>query len=584
MIKTLSRSVRQFKFPAFFAMLTMAVEVFAEIMIPAAMADMIDFGIEPGIMANVTKYGVMLLLFTVIQLAGGVLSAVFAARASAGFSGNLRKDLYDRVQTFSFANLDKFSTASLVTRMTTDVTNVQMAFMVLVRMAVRAPVMLVLAMIFSMRINLRISLVFLAAIPVLALGLYLVMGKVHPLFRRVFQTYDKLNRVVQENLRGIRVVKSFNREAHEIEKFGGISQTIYKDFSKADRLISLIFPLMMFCVYGCMIALSWLGAGAIVASGNDAALGLTTGDLTALISYEMQILMSLMMLGMMFSMLTISQASGERIAEVLTEETLLKSPEKPVKSVPDGSVRFENVDFVYNSTADKKVLRGINLVIRPGQTVGILGSTGAAKTSLVQLIPRLYDAAAGSVKVGGVDVRDYELNTLRREVAMVLQKNVLFSGTIAENLRWGNEHATDAELEEVCKLACVHEFVSGLPLGYDTYIEQGGSNVSGGQKQRLCIARALLRRPKILILDDSTSAVDTKTDSQIQRALRDYLPETTKITIAQRVTSVMSADLILVMDDGAVLETGTHEELLKSNRIYREVYESQQKGGGELDG
>lgn len=583
MVKTLAGSIRQYKLPSILTMLMMIAEVFLEIMIPINMGNLIDFGIELGIMSEVMKYGVILLVFALLQMTSGVLSAVFSARAGAGFAGNLRQDMYDRVQTFSFSNIDRFSTPSIVTRLTTDVTNVQLAFQMMIRMAVRAPMMLILATVFSFRIHPGIAVIFLVVIPVLATGLYVVIKNVHPIFRRVFKIYDKLNNVVQENVRGIRVVKSFNQEDYEVEKFGRLSERIFRDFSKGERIINLIFPLMNFCIYASMIAISWFGAGAIVGSGNDPALGLTTGQLTALISYAIQILMSLMMLGMVFAMITISQASAERIAEVLQEESEIKSPKDALHQVSDGSVSFQNVDFVYDTKADKKVLNNISLEIASGQTVGILGGTGSSKSSLVQLIPRLYDVSQGVIKVGGEDVRRYDLDTLRASVAMVLQKNELFSGTIKENLRWGDESATDEELEEACRLACAHDFISEMENGYDTYIEQGGSNVSGGQKQRLCIARELLKKPKILILDDSTSAVDTKTDKKIQLALAQYIPETTKIIIAQRVSSIRHADQIIVLDDGKVSGLGTHEQLLEQNEIYREVFESQQKGGSGLE-
>ena len=584
MIRALAGAIRQYKMPSIITMLLMVVEVTLEILIPLTMGYLIDFGIEQGAMSEVWRYGGILLCFTVFQLASGVGSALFSAKAGAGFAANLRQDLYDRVQTFSFRNIDKFSTASIVTRLTTDVTNVQQAFQMSLRMMIRAPLMLILAVIFSFRIHTEIASMFLIAVPVLGIGLFLVMRKVHPLFRKVFKTYDKLNGVVQENLHGIRVVKSFNQEDFEIKKFGGISKEIFVLFSKAERLVILIFPLMQICIYALMIGISWMGANAVVASGNDIAFGLTTGQLTALLSYEMQILMSLMMLAMVFSMLIISQASGERISEILQEEAAIQNPREPVTEVPDGSISFQSVGFQYSPDADKRVLSDIDIHIPAGQTVGILGGTGASKTSLVQLIARLYDVTEGAVQVGGVDVRDYDLETLRQEVSMVLQKNELFSGTIAENLRWGNESASQEELEEACKLACAHGFISEMEQGYDTYIEQGGTNVSGGQKQRLCIARALLKKPKILILDDSTSAVDTKTDSQIQGAFSSYIPDTTKLIIAQRLSSVQHAHQILVMEDGKIAARGTHDELLKSSDIYREVYESQQKGGGELDG
>ncbi len=580
MIKTLAGSIRQYKTPSILTVCLMVVEVFLEILIPLIMGNLIDFGIMPGAMGQVLKYGVILLAFALIQLTMGVLSARFSAKAGAGFAANLRQDMYERVQSFSFQNIDKFSTASIVTRLTTDVTNVQMAYQMGLRMAIRSPILLVLAVVFSYRIHPGIASVFFVAIPLLGGSLFILVRIVQPLYKKVFKTYDTLNNVVQENVRGIRVVKSFNREDYEIQKFGTISQSIFKTFSRADRTITLVFPLMNACAFGCMVAISWLGAKEIVASGNNPALGLTTGQLTALFSYGMQILMSLMMLAMIFAMLTMSQASAERMAELLKEEPSIQNPEHPVTEVADGSISFQNVAFAYNLGEGKEVLREINLDILPGQTVGILGGTGASKTSLVQLIPRLYDVTAGAVLVGGRNVREYDLETLRQEVAMVLQKNELFSGTIAENLRWGNEQASQEELEEACRLACAHGFIEEMPDKYETYIEQGGTNVSGGQKQRLCIARALLKKPKVLILDDSTSAVDTKTDQSIQQAFRQFIPETTKLIIAQRVSSVSHADAIVVLENGLVAGVGTHEELLQSNAIYREVYESQQKGGG----
>lgn len=545
------------------------------------MADLIDQGIEPGEMAAVWKLGTIILVFAVLQLLTGVLSAHVAAKTSVGFSANLRQDMYDNVQTFSFSNIDKFSTASIVTRLTTDVTNIQNAYQMLIRMAVRGPVMLVFSMIVSFRINTTIALIFLAVIPIMALLLLLIIRKVGPLFGRVFRTYDTLNNVVQENVRGIRVVKSFDQEDHEIKKFKGISQSIYEDFAAGERLLAFNSPIMQFFMYACMILISWIGAKAIVASGNSAALGMTTGDLTALFSYATQILMALMMLSMVFTMITISLASAHRIAEGLEEKTDIDNPTGAEMTVRDGSIRFEQVSFAYAAKADKKVLRNIDLSIASGQTVGIIGGTGSSKSSLVQLIPRLYDVSSGRLLLGGVDVRKYDLDVLRNAVAMVLQKNELFSGTIKENLRWGNENATDEEIEEACRLACADEFIQSFPDKYDTYIEQGGANVSGGQKQRLCIARALLKNPKVLILDDSTSAVDTKTDASIQKSFAEFIPDTTKIIIAQRVSSVQHADLIVVMDEGKIVATGRHEELLKTCDIYREVYESQQEGDSE---
>ena len=581
MTKTLLGSLREYKKGSILTILLSVLEAAFEILIPLRMADLIDQGIDLGNMAAVWKFGIAILIFAALQLLTGVLSAHVAAKTSVGFSANLRQDMYDNVQTFSFSNIDKFSTASIVTRLTTDVTNIQNAYQMLIRMAVRGPVMLVFSMIVSFRINTTIALIFLAVIPIMALLLLLIIRKVGPLFGRVFRTYDTLNNVVQENVRGIRVVKSFNQEDHEIKKFKGISQSIYEDFAAGERLLAFNSPIMQFFMYACMILISWIGAKAIVASGNSAALGMTTGDLTALFSYATQILMALMMLSMVFTMITISLASAHRIAEVLEEKTDIDNPTGAEMTVRDGSIRFEQVSFAYAAKADKKVLRNIDLSIASGQTVGIIGGTGSSKSSLVQLIPRLYDVSSGQLLLGGVDVRKYDLDVLRNAVAMVLQKNELFSGTIKENLRWGNENATDEEIEEACRLACADEFIQSFPDKYDTYIEQGGANVSGGQKQRLCIARALLKNPKVLILDDSTSAVDTKTDASIQKSLSTFLPDTTKLIIAQRVSSVQHADLIVVMDDGKIAACGTHDELLKTCDIYREVYESQQEGDSE---
>lgn len=578
MTKTLLGILREYKKGSILTILLSVLEAAFEILIPLRMADLIDQGIEPGEMAAVWKLGTIILVFAVLQLLTGVLSAHVAAKTSVGFSANLRQDMYDNVQTFSFSNIDKFSTASIVTRLTTDVTNIQNAYQMLIRMAVRGPVMLVFSMIVSFRINTTIALIFLAVIPIMAVLLLLIIRKVGPFFNRVFRTYDTLNNVVQENVRGIRVVKSFNQEDHEIKKFKGISQSIYEDFAAEEQLLAFNSPIMQFFMYACMILISWIGAKAIVASGNNAALGMTTGDLTALFSYATQILMALMMLSMVFTMITISLASARRIAEVLEEKTDIANPTGAEMTVRDGSIRFEQVSFAYAAKADKKVLSDIDLSIASGQTVGIIGGTGSSKSSLVQLIPRLYDVSSGQLLLGGVDVRKYDLDVLRNAVAMVLQKNELFSGTIKENLRWGNENATDEEIEEACRLACADEFIQSFPDKYDTYIEQGGTNVSGGQKQRLCIARALLKKPKVLILDDSTSAVDTKTDASIQKSFAEFIPDTTKLIIAQRVSSVQHADLIVVMDDGKIAACGTHDELLKTCDIYREVYESQEKG------
>lgn len=581
MIKTLLGSLREYKKGSILTILLSILEAAFEILIPLRMADLIDQGIDLGNMAAVWKFGIAILIFAALQLLTGVLSAHIAAKTSVGFSANLRQDMYDNVQTFAFSNIDKFSTASIVTRLTTDVTNIQNAYQMLIRMAVRGPVMLVFSMIVSFRINTTIALIFLAVIPIMAVLLLLIIRKVGPFFNRVFRTYDTLNNVVQENVRGIRVVKSFDQEDHEIKKFKGISQSIYEDFAAGERLLAFNSPIMQFFMYACMILISWIGAKAIVASGNSAALGMTTGDLTALFSYATQILMALMMLSMVFTMITISLASARRIAEVLEEKTDIDNPADPIMAVRDGSIRFEQVSFAYAAKADKKVLSDIDLSIASGQTVGIIGGTGSSKSSLVQLIPRLYDVSSGQLLLGGVDVRKYDLDVLRNAVAMVLQKNELFSGTIKENLRWGNENATDEEIEEACRLACANEFIQSFPDKYDTYIEQGGANVSGGQKQRLCIARALLKKPKVLILDDSTSAVDTKTDASIQKSFAEFIPDTTKLIIAQRVSSVQHADLIVVMDEGKIVATGRHEELLKTCDIYREVYESQQEGDSE---
>ena len=581
MLKTLAGSLREYKKSSFAAIFFSGIEVIFEIVIPLCMSNLIDNGIEKSNMSMVWKFGILLLVFALLQLATGMLSAYTAAKAATGFSANLRQDMYDNMQTFAFSNIDRFSTASIVTRLTTDVTNIQNAYQMLIKLAVRGPVMLIVSMIVSFRINRQISLIFLAIVPVLGVLLALIVRKVHPVFEKVFHTYDDLNNVVQEDLRGIRVVKSCNREDLEINKFKKISQDIYKGFAKAEQMLALNSPLMQICMYTCMILTSWIGAKAIVASGNNAALGLTTGDLTALITYSIQILSSLMMLSMVFAMITIASSSAGRIAEILQEKTDIANPENPVMHVADGEINYNNVEFVYASKADKKVLSNINLHIASGETLGIIGGTGSSKSSLVQLIPRLYDVTSGSLTLGGVDVRKYDLDTLRNAVAMVLQKNELFSGTIAENLRWGDENATDEEIKEACRLACADEFINAMPKGYETYIEQGGTNVSGGQKQRLCIARALLKKPRVLILDDSTSAVDTRTDALIQKALKEYLPETTKIIIAQRISSVQNADKIIVLDDGKVGAVGTHDELLKTCGIYREVFASQQKGESE---
>ena len=575
MIKRLSQCIREYKKDAILSPLYVLVESLLDVAIPFVMAGLIDKGIEAGNMSMILRYGAILVGFALVALTFGALSGRSCARATAGFARNLRHDMFHHLQVYSFSNIDKFSSAGLVTRLTTDVSNVQNAFMMIIRTLIRCPAMLIFAMVMSFRINHDISLIFLAVIPILGVGLYLIIKHVHPVFERVFKTYDRLNGVVQENLSGIRVVKNFVREDHEIEKFDTISGTIYKDFSLAERILALNSPLMQGCVYACMILVSWLGAKQIVI-GN-----MSTGNLMSFFTYIMQILSSLMMLSMVFVMITMSCASAERIVEVLDEKSDITNCDNPVYEVKDGSVEFTDVSFSYAKRPDKTVLDDIDLIIPSGQTVGIIGGTGSSKSSLVQLIPRLYDVTGGCVKVGGVDVRNYDLQTLRHNVAMVLQKNTLFSGTIKENLRWGNPDATDEELVHACRLAQADDFISTFPDGYDTYIEQGGTNVSGGQKQRLCIARAILRKPKILILDDSTSAVDTKTDALIRQAFREEIPNTTKIIIAQRISSVMDADQIVVMDNGRINACGTHEELLANNEIYREVYESQQKGGLE---
>ena len=581
MIKRLMKSIREFRTASIKAPVYVSLEVVMEVVIPLLMAQLIDQGIDAGNMPYILKMGLVLFLSAVASLIFGALAGKYAAEASAGFAKNLRLDMFERVQGFSFSNIDRFSTGGLVTRLTTDVTNVQNAFQMVIRTAVRSPFMLVFSLAAAIGIDWQIAGIFLIFIPVLSLGLYLVASHAHPVFERVFRRYDRLNSVVQENLRGIRVVKSFVREDHEVDKFRAISGEIYQDFSHAEKTLAFNMPLMQFSVYGCMLLVSWFGARAVVACGGDAALGLSTGELTSLFTYALQILSSLMMLSMVFVMIVISRASAQRIDEVLQEQSDIRNPENPVKEVRDGSITFKDVVFRYNQSAEKPVLDHVDLRIESGQTVGILGGTGSSKSSLVQLIPRLYDVSEGSVEVGGVDVRRYDLTALRDAVAVVLQKNVLFSGSIKDNLRWGKEDATDEEMQRVCVQAQADGFIRSFPDGYDTHIEQGGSNVSGGQRQRLCIARALLKKPRVLILDDSTSAVDTATDASIRRALREEIPNVTKLIIAQRINSVMDADRIIVLDEGRVIGFGTHEQLLKTNRIYREVYESQVKGGGE---
>lgn len=576
MFKKLSKSVREYKRPALLTPLMVILEVGVEIIIPLLMAGLIDKGIDKGNMSVVTKYGIVLLIVALVGLLLGYLAGCFSAKASCGFARNLRKDMFYNIQTFSFSNIDSFSISSLITRLTTDVTNVQMAFQMIIRMAIRAPIMLIFSLTVCFNISAKLSLIYLACMPVMIIGLLIIMRHAHPIFNRVFKKYDRLNNVVQENVKGIRVVKSFNQEEYEKTKFKTISNDVCTDFSKAEKTLAWNMPLVQFCMYACMLLISWFGARLIVSSGQTA---LTTGELLSLFTYTIQILSSLMMLSMVLVMITMSKASAKRIVEVLDTKSDITNPASPVTSVKDGSVEFDNVDFVYARNADKKCLDDVNLKIRSGETVGILGATGSSKTTLVQLIPRLYDTTSGTVKVGGVDVKDYDLVSLRDSVSMVLQKNELFSGSIKDNLRWGNEEATDEQIVKACQLAQADSFIETFPDKYDTHIEQGGANVSGGQKQRLCIARALLKNPKILILDDSTSAVDTKTDALIRQAFIHNIPDTTKIIIAQRVSSVMDADKIVVLDDGKIVACGKHDELMKSCDIYREVYESQQKAG-----
>ena len=575
MLKKLSKSVREYKWATFITPVFVTLEVIMEVVIPLLMANLIDDGVYMGEMNAALKIGVELIIAAVLSLIFGCLSGITASKASAGFAKNLRKDLYYKVQDFSFANIDKFSTASLVTRLTTDVSNVQQAFQMLTRITVRAPLMLVISVIMAININAELSMVLLIIVPIIAITLFFILRYVHPLMEKVFRKYDDLNEVVEENVSGIRVVKSFVIEEKEKKKFGKVSSDIYNTFSKAEKIMAFTMPTMQFAIYLCIILVSWFGANIIVNTGMT---DLTTGQLMTFITYSIQILSSLMMISMVIMMLTIARASAERIYEVLIEEPNIKDKENPVTEVKNGDIEFNNVSFSYVDDKEKECLKDINLKIESGQTIGIIGGTGSGKSSLVNLIPRLYDVTEGSVKVGDVDVRDYDLKALRDQVSCVLQKNVLFSGTITENIKWGDENATDEDVQRVCKLAQADEFIQGFPDKYNTYIEQGGTNVSGGQKQRLCIARALLKKPKILILDDSTSAVDTKTDSLIRKAFKEEIPDTTKIIIAQRISSVEDADKIIVIDDGKINGFGTHEELLKNNAIYKEVYDSQMKG------
>ncbi len=575
MIRKLMGSIREYKKPTILAPIFITLEVVMEVIIPFFMAKLIDEGIDGGDFHALITVGCTLIVFVVMSLLFGVLAGKYAAVASSGFAKNLRHDMFYKVQSYSFRNIDRFSTSGIVTRLTTDVQNLQNSYQMIVRIALRTPTMLIFSLVMALSVNVRLALIFLFIMPVLAIGIFLIMTKVHPIFKRVFKTYDKLNGIVQENLHGIRVVKSFVREDYEKKKFGDISGEIYSDFVKAEKRMTLTNPLMQFCMYTTILLVSWFGARLIVQSGGTE---FTTGELMSMMTYAMQILGSLMMLSMVFVMIVMSRASAERVVELLDEESDVTTPENAVMTAKDGSVVFEDVSFSYSGKADKCCLKNININIPAGSTVGILGGTGSGKSSLVQLIPRLYDTTKGSVKVGGLDVREYDLDVLRKEVAMVLQKNVLFSGSIKDNLRWGNENATDEEMIHACKLACADEFIQTFPDGYDTYIEQGGSNVSGGQKQRLCIARALLKKPKILILDDSTSAVDTHTDAMIRKAFLEEIPGTTKFIIAQRISSIEDADFTIVLDNGVITGVGTHEELIKNNEIYREVYEAQQKG------
>lgn len=577
MVKTILGQVKEFKKDSLITPVCMILEVIMEMLIPLLMAAIIDNGVEKGDMNYIYRTGAAMMVLAALGLLAGMMGAKYGASASTGLAKNLRIAMFDNIQSFSFANIDKFSTAGLVTRLTTDVTNIQNAYQMILRMCVRAPISMITAMIMAFLINARLASIYLIAVILLGCCLFLIMRKATGYFREIFPKYDDLNASVQENVSAIRVVKAYVREDYENEKFTGASGNIYNMFTKAENILTWNAPLMQVAVYGCILAISWLGAKMII---TDA---LTTGQLMSLLTYCMNILMSLMMLSMIFVMVTMSMASAERIAEVINETSSLSNPEHSVTEVPDGRIVFEHVDFAYHAKSEEPVLKDINLEIRAGETIGIIGGTGSAKSSLVNLISRLYDVTAGSVSVGGINVKSYDMEALRNQVSVVLQKNVLFSGTILENLRWGDKNATKEDCVRVCKMACAHEFIKQFPDGYDTYIEQGGSNVSGGQKQRLCIARALLKKPKILILDDSTSAVDTATDSKIRQAFATEIPDTTKLIIAQRVSSVQNADRIIVMDNGKVADFGSHEELLKTSEIYRDVYESQTGGGGDFD-
>lgn len=580
MIKTLAAHIKEYKKASIATPFFMILEVIMETLIPFLMATLVDDGINKGNLNHVYRIGALMVVFAIIGLFAGLMGGKYGAKASAGFAKNLREDMYKNIQTFAFSNIDKFSTAGLVTRLTTDVTNVQNAYQMLLRMCMRAPVTIICAMAMSFYYNTKIASIYLIVVILLGGVLAIIISRADRYFKAAFPKYDELNASVQENVSAIRVVKAYVREDHEKKKFKKASHNIYNMFVKAENVIVYNSPAMQFAVYGCILLISWLGAHMIVGSGETV---LTRGDLTSLMAYCMNILMNLMMLSMVFVMVSMSSASAERIAEVLNEKADIVNPEKPVYEVTDGSIVFDNVNFSYKKTGGEYVLSDINLDIKPGETIGIIGGTGSAKSSLVNLISRLYDVTDGSVKVGGRDVREYDIETLRNEVSVVLQKNVLFSGTILDNLRWGDKNATEEECKRACRLACADEFIDRFPDGYNTYIEQGGSNVSGGQKQRLCIARALLKKPKIIIFDDSTSAVDTATDARIRKALATEIPDTTKLIIAQRISSVQNADRIIVMDEGRINGVGTHDELLASNAIYREVYESQTGGGGDFD-
>ena len=581
MIKRLARCIREYKWAAILAPLTMIGEVTMEVLIPLVMANLYDYGIVQQNMQIVITRSLLLVVCAFTSLGFGVASAVFASKAGTGFARNLRHDMFYNVQRFSFSNIDKFSSASIVTRLTSDVANLQMTFQMMIRMAIRCPMMLILAFIMATRISPKLSSIYLFVMPVLALALIALVPVVFKIFDRGFRMLDRLNNVVQENVHGIRVVKSYVREDKEIEKFTDISSELYRNFSRAEHILALNSPLMMGCVYVCMLTISWVGAKMVVASGNNPLNGLTTGELSSMFTYTTQVLGGLMQLSMVFVMMTMSRSPLRRCYEILEEKPDLVSPEAAVTEVPDGSIDFENVSFRYSAEAQHRALKEVNLHIPSGATVGILGATGSSKSTLVQLIPRLYDVSEGTLKVGGIDVRKYDLEVLRDNVAMVLQKNVLFSGTIRENLRWGNASATDEELEKACRLACAHDFIVSFPDGYDHKIEQGGTNVSGGQKQRLCIARALLKKPRILILDDSTSAVDTRTDAMIRQAFREEIPDTTKLIIAQRIASVQESDIIILMENGQIAAVGNHESLMATSPIYQDIYYSQQKGGLE---